>query len=171
MIIRRERPADRPAIDHVLAAAFADQAPDGTTPTEVALTRELFACDGYLPKLSLVAEIESVVVGFVICTRGHVGQTPALGLGPLATLPALQGRGIGQALMRAVIGAADALDEPLIALLGHTEYYPRFGFVPATSLSVRPSDPAWGAHFQALPLTEYSPDMAGTFRYAAPFGV
>lgn len=171
MIIRRERAADRPAIDEVLALAFVDQAPAGETPGEVALTRELFACAEYLPKLSLVAEIDGTVVGFVLGTRGWVGEVPAIGVGPLATTPTHQGKGIGQALMRSVIAAADALDEPLIALLGSYEYYPQFGFGPAASLGVESPDPAWGEHFQALALSAHTPDVAGRFQYAGPFGL
>jgi predicted N-acetyltransferase YhbS len=69
--------------------------------------------------------------------------------------------------MHAVIAAAEALDETLIALLGHPDYYPRFGFVPAAELEVISPDPAWGAAFQARRLTATAP--RGAFRYAEPF--
>jgi putative acetyltransferase len=54
-------------------------------------------------------------------------------------------------------------------LLGHANYYPRFGFVPATTLGITPTEPAWGEHFQARPLGGWSPSVTGVFRYAAPF--
>lgn len=130
---------------------------------------ELRRCDGWLPALSIVAEIDGIVVGHVVTTRGFVGTVPALGLGPIGVLPTFQGSGIGSALMYASIGAAEALDEPLIALLGSTEYYPRFGFVESTTAGIDPSDPAWGVHFQVRTLTAYRPDITGLFRYAAPF--
>ena len=72
-------------------------------------------------------------------------------------------------MMHASIGAADALGEPLIALLGSTVYYSRFGFRPAAAVGVLPPDPAWGDHFQVRTLSAYHPGLTGTFRYAAPF--
>ncbi len=71
--------------------------------------------------------------------------------------------------MHAVLGAADALGEPVVVLLGHTDYYPRFGFRPAAELGIEPPVAEWGAHFQARPLSAYDPGLRGPFRYAAPF--
>jgi putative acetyltransferase len=71
--------------------------------------------------------------------------------------------------MHAVLGAADALDEPVVVLLGHTEYYPRFGFRPADELGITPSVAEWGSHLQARTLTAYQPDLRGMFRYAQAF--
>lgn len=109
------------------------------------------------------------VIGHVVCTVGAVEDTPVLGLGPLGVLRERQRSGVGAALMHAVLGAADALDHPLVVLLGHVRYYRRFGFVPARSLGVTPPDPSWGDHFQARPLDRWSPEVRGWFRYAAPF--
>jgi len=62
-------------------------------------------------------------------------------------------------------------EEPLICLLGHASYYPRFGFEPARSLGIEPPvawpDEAW----QALRLPAWTPDLRGTARYAAAFGI
>lgn len=161
MIVRRERPADRAAVHAVHRAAFA-------TPVEADLVDALRADPGWLPALSLVAD-DGEVHGHVVCTRGTVGGTPALGLGPLGVVPAHRRTGVGSALMHAVLAAADALDEPVVVLLGHQDYYPRFGFVPALDLGITPPDPAWGAHFQARPLTAYTQALRGEFAYAAPF--
>lgn len=70
MYIRRETSSDRDAIYSLLGAAFADQAPPGESPYEIELTRQLFASNDYLPKLSLVAVAGDEIVGFVIGTRG-----------------------------------------------------------------------------------------------------
>jgi putative acetyltransferase len=171
MLIRRERPDDHVAIREVLAAAFADaRAPGPDAPVEVGLVDALRASPEWIPPLALVAEGgNGAVAGYVVCTRGWVGEWPALGLGPLAVAPAAQARGVGSALMHAVLGAADALGEPLVALLGHTGFYPRFGFRPAAELGVDAPEPAWGAYFQARPLTAYAPRLRGAFRYAQPF--
>ncbi|MFI9010300.1 GNAT family N-acetyltransferase [Actinosynnema sp. NPDC053489] len=164
MLIRRETAADVRAIHDVTEAAFAAQ-PRG----EVRLVGELRADPGWIPALSLVAEVGGEVVGHVVCTRGAVGDAPALGLGPLSVLPAHQRSGVGKALMHAVLGAADALDEPVVILLGDPRYYSRFGFVPASTYGITPPDPAWEPYFQARALTAHTPDLTGPFRYAAPF--
>ena len=72
--------------------------------------------------------------------------------------------------MHAVLGAADALGEPLVALLGDPAYYRRFGFRPASTVGVEAPDPAWGEKFQVRTLTAYEPGLTGTFEYAEPFG-
>lgn len=161
MIVRREQLADVRAVHAVHRAAF-------PSAVEADLVEALRADPGWLPPLSLVAD-EDGVIGHVVCTRGTIDGAPALGLGPLGVIPGHQRTGIGTALMHAVLGAADALDEPIVVLLGHTDYYPRFGFVPATTLGIAAPDPAWGAHFQARRLTAYSPSLTGEFAYAAPF--
>jgi len=162
VLIRRELPSDVPAIDAVHRGAF-------ETSLEADLVKALRADEGWLPALSLVAEDAGSVVGHVVCTRAHVDAAPALGLGPLGVLPAEQRRGVGAALMHAVLAAADALDEPVVVLLGHKDYYPRFGFAPAQAQGILPPEPAWGDHFQARPLTAHTPSLRGQFAYATPF--
>jgi len=169
MLIRRETEPDIEAIDAVHAAAFPPPEPGGE-PIEVGLVRALRADSGWSPKLSLVAEDGTgEVIGHVVCSLGSVDNTPALGLGPIGVLPDQQGGGVGNTLMNAVITAADALDYPVIVLLGHVTYYPRFGFVPARDLGITPTELAWGDSFQARKLSAWSPSITGTFRYAAPF--
>lgn len=162
MLVRREHATDIPAIAEIHRAAF-----DGDVETN--LVTALRASDAWLPPLSLVAELDGRVVGHVVCTRAHVGEVPALGLGPLGVDPAVQKSGVGSALMYAVLGAADALDEPVVVLLGHTDYYPRFGFEPATRFGITPPVPEWADHFQARPLSTYDSHLRGPFQYAAPF--
>jgi putative acetyltransferase len=170
VLIRRERPQDVDRIDEVHRRAFADGADAGPDPVEVALVRALRADAGWVPALSLVAEAaDGQVVGHVVGSEGGVGRTAVIGLGPIGVLPGHQGRHVGHALMHAVLAAADALGYPAVVLVGHTDYYPRFGFVPAATLGISPPDPTWGEHFQARPLAAHRSDLRGTFRYAAPF--
>ena len=58
--------------------------------------------------------------------------------------------------MHAVLGAADASAEPLVAVLGDPRFYSRFGFVIASESEVLAPDPAWGSHFQARALNSWS---------------
>ena len=136
MLIRRETDADVTAIDKIHQAAFARPG-IGTEPPEVDLVRRLRADVGWVAALSLVAKhTTGAAVGHVVCTVGSIGDAVALGLGPLGVLPAYQRGGVGQALMHAVLGAANALDFPVVALLGNVDYYSRFGFVAARTIGV-----------------------------------
>lgn len=166
MIVRRERPGDQAQSRRVQSAAF-DKG-DGE-PVEATLLDELRVCDGWLPALSWVAEISGQIVGHNVCTRGYVGTVSCVGLGPIGVAPDVQKSGVGSALMHAMIGAADAVGEPLIALLGNPAYYSQFGFVASSDLGVEPPDLAWGAYFQVLPLTSWRDSISGPFRYSAPF--
>jgi putative acetyltransferase len=163
VLVRREVPADVGPIDDVHRQAF-----DG--PVEAGLVHALRADAGWVPALSLVAEgAGGRVVGHVVCTEGSLDGVAVVGLGPIGVLPGVQRTGVGQALMHAVIAAADALEYPLVALLGHLDYYPQFGFVPASGLGVAAPNPEWGDYFQARPLAAWHDGLRGTFRYAAPF--
>jgi putative acetyltransferase len=173
VIVRRERAGDEGAIRRVVASAFAQGAPAGAEPVEVALLDALRAGTEWIAPLSLVAVDGDDIVGHVVCSRAWVDDgpvsAPVLGLGPIGVEPDRQRGGVGLALMHAVLGAADALDEPLVALLGDPAYYERFGFEISTNFGIEPSDPSWGVHFQVRTLAAYDPTITGTFRYAAPF--
>ncbi|MGO4588701.1 N-acetyltransferase [Paenarthrobacter sp. 2TAF44] len=173
VVLRTERPEDRPEILELTARAFSVSPMTGQpvegTPVEVGLLRELFECVEYIPELSIVAEIGGDIVGYAISTRGWIGDLELVGLGPIGVLPQFQRRGVGSALMRESAARATAAGEPAIALLGSPLYYPRFGYVPATSLGVEPPEASWGDHFQLLPLPAWPDGVRGTFRYAAPF--
>lgn len=163
MLIRRETPADVAGIDEVHRQAFARA-------VEADLVHALRADVGWVPALSLVAEgADGGVVGHVVCTVGSVAGPAAVDLGPIGVVPDVQRTGVGAALMHGVLAAADALDYPLVALLGHLDYYPQFGFVPAVRLGVLAPEPKWGDHFQARPLAAWNDGPRGLFRYAAPF--
>jgi putative acetyltransferase len=174
LLIRRTTAADRDSIRALTAAAFVS-APHAAPPAdatgdpgEAALVGWLLDEPDAIPALSLQAETDDQAVGHVICSRGYVDDAPALGLGPVSVRPDRQGRGVGSALVRAVLGAAQALDEPVVALLGDPGYYARFGFRPAAQLGIVAPEPEWGDYFQALSLG-VGPVPTGTFRYAEPF--
>ncbi|HEY1738133.1 MAG TPA: N-acetyltransferase [Acidimicrobiia bacterium] len=170
MLLRRERPGDESGIAAVHAAAFARPEAPGVEPPEVGLVHELRASSDWIPALSIVAALDGSIAGHVVCSRATIADRyPVLGLGPLGVAPEHHGTGIGTALMHAVIAAADALDERLIALLGSVEYYERFGFEAAAEHAVTAPHDWYGAHFQVRLLTNARGDERGPFRYAAAF--
>jgi putative acetyltransferase len=169
VLIRREAAGDAKAIRAVTAAAFRKPGA-AELPVEATLVDELRAGDAWLPGLSLVAlDVAGDVVGHVLCTRGHVADSPVLALGPLSVRPDCQRRGFGSALVHAVLGAGDALGEPLVALLGSPAYYNRFGFRLSGEYGIEPPKPEWRPHFQVRVLSAYRPGLRGTFAYPEPF--
>jgi putative acetyltransferase len=169
VLVRTEGPGDAPTIHRVHLAAF--QREGEGAPPEAELVDRLRGSPAWIPELSFVAVADGSIVGHVVATRAHLepGERPVLALGPIAVLPLLQAAGIGSALMRAVVEAADARDEPLIGLVGSVGWYTKFGFQPATALGVESPDPAWGEHFQVRVGACGADDVSGRFRYPEPF--
>jgi putative acetyltransferase len=169
--LRREQAGDEAAIAAVHAAAFARADAPRVEPPEVALVALLRASDAWIPALSIVAFADEQIVGHVVCSRATIADSFAvLGLGPLGVHPDYQDARFGSALMHAIIGAADSLDEPLIVLLGNPAYYERFGFEPAADHRIGAPDDSYGEHFQVRHLTSATGAERGPFRYADAFG-
>lgn len=163
---RPETAADRAAVHEVVAAAF-------PTRDEADLVDALRTDpDAWLPGLSYVAEApDGSVAAHALLTRCRVGDAPALALAPVATTPAHQRSGAGRAVVRAVLDAARLRGESLVLVLGHPEYYPAFGFVPASRFGIRPGFEVPDEAMMALVLDDSGPVPGGTIRYPAAFGV
>lgn len=93
------------------------------------------------PFISLVAELDHKVVGHILFTPVFIetnGQNiEGMGLAPMAVLPEFQKQGIGSALVKEGLELLKRLSCPFVVVLGHPEYYPRFGFEPAIQFGIR----------------------------------
>jgi putative acetyltransferase len=162
---RPETAEDIGAIREVNLAAF-------PTAEEADLVDGLRGSDAWIDGLSIVTEDrQRRVVGHALLSRCHVDGAPALALAPCAVLPHLQGQGAGSAAIRAGLNGARARGEEFVLVLGHPEYYPRFGFIPASRFGVRAG---FDVPDEALMALALNPDAAiprGTIEYPAPFGV
>lgn len=162
-VIRPEIPADIPQIHAVVAAAF-------ETDAEARLVDALRASGN--ATISLVAEQEGAIVGHILFSPVTVDGTavPVLGLAPVSVVPAHQRQGIGGALIREGLTRAAARGYTAAVLLGHPEYYPRFGFVPASRFGLRCEYDCPDEAFMALELSPGAlAGLSGLVQYRAEF--
>lgn len=130
MLIRADERNDWPAVHALNASAF-------ETPAEANLVDALR--NRVQPLVSLVAVNAGSVVGHILFSpvtlSGHASLN-IMGLAPMAVAPSRQRRGIGSALVHAGLERCKAMGVGAIVVLGHHEYYPRFGFVPYVRFSI-----------------------------------
>lgn len=132
MRIRAERTEDHPAVYRVNQLAFG-QANEADL---VDALREKAA-----PIISLVAALDGEVVGHIffspVTVESEEAAFTAMGLAPMAVLPTHQNQGVGSLLVREGLMECRRLGYDIVVVLGHPNYYPRFGFVPASSKGLR----------------------------------
>ena len=122
--------------------------------------------------LSLVAVVDGRVAGHILYTPVSVGdrQVHAAGLAPMAVHPEFQKAGIGSMLVAEGTNRLRAAGCPLIVVLGHPGYYPRFGFVPASRCRLQCEWDVPDDVFMALPLdVSRVRNMTGIVRYSSEF--
>ena len=167
MKIRPEEPSDRAQIARLNRLAFGQ-------PAEADLVDRLRAAGR--ATVTLVAEDPGErVVGHILFSPVTLDPAPDtappwLGLAPMAVLPERQRQGVGAALVRAGLAAARRTDATAVVVLGHPEYYPRFGFAPASRFGLRCVYDAPDEAFLALELVPGGfGGRRGLVRYAAEF--
>lgn len=139
LIIRQEETKDHKAVFNLVKEAFA--AMEHSDHKEQYLVERLRNSDAFIPELSLVAEIDGQIAGYILLTRLAVKdgtrQFLSLALAPVAVHPAFQNKGIGRSLIEHAHHIADNLGYSSVILLGHADYYPRFGYVPTVQYGIK----------------------------------
>ncbi len=141
LTIRRERPADLPAVYRVNKEAFGRK-------SEADLVDKLRSHGALV--LSLVAVLSGEITGHIafnpISIEGY-SSCKGISLAPLAVLPSSQRKGIGARLVNKGLQECRRLGYEFVVLVGHPDYYPRFGFIQANSLGLKcefeAPDAAW----------------------------
>jgi putative acetyltransferase len=164
--VRPETAEDIRAIDVVHISAFGGEA-------EARLVSALRESATYNRELSLVAELGGRIVGHVLLTRVPLRkdgtEKNVLALGPMSVVPSQSHRGIGSELINAAINLAREKGYGTIVVLGHPEYYKRFGFVHAKDLQVTCNLPAPEDALTVRELVEGSLAGGGHVEYPEPF--
>lgn len=127
------------------------------------------------PYISLVAELDGRVVGHIFFSPVTIEPTEsavkAMGLAPMAVLPEHQRKGIGSLLVRDGLKECGRSGYDAVFVLGHPDYYPRFGFAPAARKGFRSEYDVPDDVFMVVELTEGSlKDRSGLVRYHPEFG-
>lgn len=165
MVVRPERPEDEAQIRQVNREAFGREA-------EADLVEAL--CRTGAVTLSLVAVRQGQVVGHILFSpmtiQAEEETYPAVGLGPLAVLPRFQRQGIGSQLVETGLASCKAAGHEIVIVLGHPDYYPRFGFRPASLHGVRWEHEAPDEAFMVVELRPGALEgKAGVARYHPAF--
>jgi putative acetyltransferase len=150
--LRDEQPGDEAAIHHIHHTAF--------TGNEAALV-DLLRTRG-MNIVSMVALQNDQIIGHVLFTEVTVEPATVfrgVGLAPVAVLPESQNKGFGSALIRAGLARCAQRGYDFAVVLGHMNYYPRFGFQPASVFGLGNTYGA-GDEFMAL---EFHDGVLGTF--------
>jgi putative acetyltransferase len=176
ILVRAETEADVSAVRRLNELAF------GRT-EEASLVDALRAAAH--PHVSLVAVEDGEVVGHIFFSPVSIepddsvstqaaaaaGGAAAMGLAPMAVLPQRQNRGIGSQLIREGLRACRSLGCEVVVVLGHPEYYPRFGFVPASRVGLRSEYDVPDEVFMATELAAGALEgMRGLVKYHPAFG-
>lgn len=139
IIIRKELKEDYPFVKEVIKAAFSDDSHGDRT--EHLMVERLRKSDAYISDLSLVAEISSKIVGHILLTKILVKNKkesfPSLALAPVSVHPDFQNKGVGGKLILAAHKIAKKSGYTSIILLGHENYYPRFGYKRASNFNIK----------------------------------
>jgi len=164
MQIRAQSADDSSAVWQVNKAVF-------PTPAEAGLVERLRAEAD--PVVSLVADDDGAIIGHILFSPVRLSADPgfpAMGLAPMAVLPGRQGQGIGSALLRIGLDECSKLGCRAVFVLGHADYYPRFGFVPASRFGITSQYEVPDEVFMALELEPGAlAGKAGGMHYHAAF--
>jgi putative acetyltransferase len=165
LILREVRPGDHFAIASLTTEAFSAAFPEGSG-GEAEIIRSVRR-DGVV-LVELVATVETEIVGHILFSR-MACDPPAFvaALGPVSVLPTRQHSGVGTALCRAGLDRCRDLGATGAVVLGHPDYYPRFGFSTQAAAGLR-SPYSGSPAFMAMALVEGG--LTGVSQVAYPAG-
>ena len=147
--LRKIKEEDHYDIEYVAKKAFWNLNMPGCD--EHYLVHRIWNEPNYVPEISLAAEVNDSIVGFILYVRCRIetetGDVEVLTFGPLCVDPAYQKMGIGKELLLESIKLAKARNYKGILICGVPTYYPKFGFKTADHFGITMPD---GSNFDAF---------------------
>ena len=141
---------------------------DGNEQNLVAALRK---SKSFIPELSLVAVEDEKIVGHILFTKAVVQGVEVLALAPLSVLPDYQNRGIGLSLMKEGHSIAHKLGYEYSVVLGHSKYYPKAGYIPASECGIKAPFEVDDESFMALNLNGSQNKLNGVIEYDKAIGI
>jgi predicted N-acetyltransferase YhbS len=135
--IRQEQVADYEFTENVVKLAFANA--EHSDKKEHELVSRIRKSSSFIPELSLVAtnKDNGSILGHILLSRIKISIAESLALAPVSVLPEYQNKGVGGLLITAALNAAKELGYNSVVVLGHPEYYPKFGFKKASLWGIK----------------------------------
>ena len=162
LTLRTEQVDDYQKIEALLDSAFKGHA-------EAELVDRIRRSPQYVNEMTLVATKGAQVLGFIMLShvtlQGENDSFTVWSLAPVAVLPAVQKMGIGGKLILESIRLAEERPEPVIVLLGHASYYPRFGFERASAHNIYPPVVWPDNSYMVRTLPKWTPAVKGRIIY------
>lgn len=138
IIIRQEQDKDYPTSENIIEEAFQEM--PFSDNKEHILVRKLRQSNSFIPELSLVAEFDNKPIGHILFTKVMLNsdqeELAGLALAPFSVKPDYQNIGIGSRLIMTGHNIAEQLGFNFIVVIGHPEYYPKFGYQPIVTTPI-----------------------------------
>ena len=167
--IRQESQKDYEEVYRVVKTAF--EMVEHSDGNEQDLVVDLRNSDSFIPELSLVAVKEDKIVGYILFTKIKIENHEEIALAPLAVLPEYQKQGIGSMLIEQGHKIAKKLGYHYSIVLGSENYYPKFGYIPATQYGIQAPFDVSNENFMAVKLNDTDIEIKGIVQYAKEFGI
>ncbi|AJH72228.1 acetyltransferase family protein [Bacillus cereus ATCC 4342] len=169
--IRQERQTDYRKTEEVVQQAFLNE--EFSDKKEHALVKRIRECDAFIPELSIVA-VDEEIVGHIMLSKITIEQDGAsvdsLALAPVSVARGYQKKGIGGKLIVAALAKAKELGYGSVVVLGHPEYYPKFGFKKASKWNIKAPFEVPEEVFMVMELTENALEgVKGVVQYSSAF--
>lgn len=172
--IRQEQAGDYELTENVVKHAFANA--EHSDKQEHKLVSRIRKSNAFIPKLSLVATDKKTnqLLGHILLSRINIMDqdqiTESLALAPVSVLPEYQNKGIGKLLIREALTEAKELGFHSVVVLGHPEYYPKFGFKQAALWGIKAPFDVPDEAFMAIELRENALNgVSGVVEYPSVF--
>jgi predicted N-acetyltransferase YhbS len=170
--LRQENKNDFESVFQLIEKAFEKE--EYSDHKEQFLVERLRKSEAFIPELSIVAEVDNKIVGHILFTKLKVvnesDSFESLALAPVSVLPEFQGKGIGSKLILYGHEIAKGLGYKSVILLGHQDYYPRFGYELCEKYNIKMPFDVPPENYMVIALTEDGlKDVSGEVVYPKAF--